>query len=216
MVGSGGASSSGSGGISVVPNYTDDFESDTAGQVAKTWITDPDPAVAGMPGMWLVAADGAGKVFEEQTQYSSLSLAVGGNVNWTDLKVETRVKVVSSSSTSSARITLAGRYQDAKNYFLLELTLDGKIKLRVRANGSSSDIATNDSKTRVPLTVGTWVTVGLSISGPPATPVVAATLGGTAVTFSTLTPQPGPASGGIALGVTDAVVAFDDVHVTLP
>jgi hypothetical protein len=220
-VGSGGTrtggssgTTTGSGGISALPSLKDDFEAIAVGTSPKTWIA--DPAVTGESGMWGVVADGANHVYQEQTQFSSLSLAVGGNVNWTDFKLETKVKVVSSTSTSSARITLAVRYQDPKNYLLLELTMDGKIKLRARNDSSSTDIATNDSKTRSPLTVGAWNTVGISVSGPASGPTVTAHLNGAPVSFSSLTPVMGPAAGGIALGVTAAVVSFDDVTVTSP
>jgi len=223
LTGSGGAPASGTGGgpvptggVPAVAMWTDDFESSATGAAPKGWIADPDPAVTGNPGMWGVVTDGANHVYEQQMQTSSLSLAVGGNVNWTDFKLETRVRVVSTSSTSSARVTLAARYQDAKNYLLLELTLDGKIKLRSRTDSSSTDLATNDSKTRTPIDIGGWTKIGIGVSGPASKPTVTAYLNGAPVMFSSVESAAGTGSGGIALGATAAVVAFDDVTVTPP
>jgi hypothetical protein len=206
--GTGGASDAGtSGDAGGAVLLSDDFES--AG-VGDRWIT--DPALGGDCGDWAVLADGDTHVYQEQMSCSSNpSWAAGGDTRWTDMTVQVQVKLVTPSS--STRIVVAVRFQDEKNYYVLEYTPDGKIKLRTKIAGSSTDVATNASNARVPVVTGAWNTIGLSVSGPASASTVSASLNGNPVLTGTAT---GLASGGVAIGAQAAVAAFDNVIVTRP
>jgi hypothetical protein len=207
--GSGGTSAggapTGTGGASILPTGTlffDDFEDgDTKG-----WIADVDDGTN--VGNWGVVTDGSTKVYEEQTEYSDPSFTVGGDVSWTDQALEAKVKFV-SSSTSSPIAYLAIRLTTKKTYYFLEFhadTTNGSLKVRKRVDGSTTDLISS-YKTGMPVVVGTWYTIGLSAIGS----TISASFDGTSIgtaTDSELT------HGGIALGVVDAVAAFDDVKVT--
>lgn len=85
---------------------------------------------------------------------------------------------------------------------------DNQMKLRVKADGSTSDIGTTH-KFPTPLVDGTWYTIGISAKGP----MLAAYFDGMVVASGM---NASVTSGGIALTATDAVVSFDDVTVTTP
>lgn len=209
----GSAGSSGTGGTVIGPtaNLMDDFET---GNVADRWITDPASGLNGGSsacGSWGVAADGTTQVFQERTNCTSNpSWAAGGNRNWTDMKVEAKVKFVSATGTST-RITLAVRFVDDRNQYFLEYTNDGRIKIRYNIGGSSTDVMSSTGRVAVPN--GTWNTVGLSVSGPASASTVSAFLNGVMVATGTAS---GLAAGGIGLGVQSGLASFDDVVVTPP
>jgi hypothetical protein len=175
---------------------TSDFEDG----MPTGWIADT------VDGTWAVVADGTGKVYEQQMSSSTLSLAIGGKINWADQVVETRVKWVSFSS-SSALVYLAVRYQNKDAYYFVALKADGSLKIRKRVMGSTDDVATY--KSNMPIVKDTWYTLGLSAVGTTLT----ASLNGAMVATGTATDLQ---TGGIALGTQNAVAAFDDVKVTPP
>jgi len=206
--GTGGASDAGSSGdAGGAVLLSDDFESPGVGD---RWIA--DPTLGGACGDWAVLTDGATHVYQEQTSCSSNPIwAAGGDTRWTDMTAQVRVKLI--TPTSSTRIVLAVRFQDEKNYYVLEYTPDGKIKIRTKVAGSSLDVATNASNARVAVVTGEWNTIGLSVSGPGSASMVTASLNGNPVLTGTAT---GLDSGGIAIGAQAAIAAFDDVVVTRP
>ncbi|MES1172403.1 MAG: LamG-like jellyroll fold domain-containing protein [Bacteroidota bacterium] len=207
--GSGGAIGTGgkAGGtppVRFVLPWIDTFESNTPGGAATGWIKNPKD----LTGMWTVAADGGTKVLQETVVVSDLSMIVGGDVAWTDQKVEARVKFNGTVSTDVLAL-LSARFVDFDNYYFLHLKGDGSMKIRKRINGSTTDLVTYKSGT--PLTAGTWYTMGFGFQGSTVT----AYLNGNAVGTMTEAAASHPA-GGIALGVQDAAASFDDVKVTAP
>jgi len=209
-LGSGGATgATGSGGRpGVTPArlalpWMDDFEGNAVGGSVRGWIQDPEDEV----GKWMVVADGATKVLQETVAVSSISMMVGGDVGWTDQKVDARVKIATASSGVLA--ILATRFVDFDNYYFLHLKGDGSIKIRKRIMGSTTDLVTFKSGTA--LAAGTWYSVGFGFKGTTVT----AYLNGTAVGTMTEVAASHPA-GGIALGVQDGAATFDDVKVTAP
>jgi hypothetical protein len=85
------------------------------------------------------------------------------------------------------------------------------VKIRVKSNGATTDVGVQ-YKFPTPLVDGTWYTFGLSAAGTNLTSYY----NGMQVITG---PNPYPAdvtTGGIALTVTDSVVAFDDLSVTAP
>jgi hypothetical protein len=212
--GSGGsAGSSGGGGIStgsggagtgtVMPKiplpYSETFEDGTADGWAGGFDQNQMPL-----GMWAVTTDGTTKVYEEQQATSSTTWVVGGDAHWTDQHFEAKVKYVSGSSSGLA--TLVIRFVNFKTYCFLEVH-SNQLKIRVKNDGSSTDVATYKFPT--PLVDGTWYSVGVSASGT----TFGAYFNGAQVATGM---NASIAAGGIALTATNAVVEFDDLSVTAP
>jgi hypothetical protein len=197
-----GASSGGAAGqrpVSTALPYREDFEDGAA----NGWMAGYDDEM--MPlGKWSVVDEAGGKVFQAQEATSDPSWAVGGDYRWTDQHLEAKVKFVSGAA--DGLVTLVVRFTTFKTYCFVEVR-DNQMKLRVKADGSTTDLGTY--KFMTPLADGTWYTIGLSAKGS----ALEAYFDGMMVASgmnATVT------AGGIALTATDAVVSFDDVVVTSP
>jgi Concanavalin A-like lectin/glucanases superfamily len=213
VVGTGGKA--GTGGVTgtggrpaAPPRFTlpwmDDFEANAVNGDASGWIKDPGETIP----KWAVVMDGTTKVLQEQAAVSAASFIVGGDVGWTDQKVEAKVKFPAITSSSLALVAV--RFVDFDNYYFLHLKGDGSMKIRKRIGGSTTDLVAYKSGTA--LVAGTWYTIGFGFSGTTVT----AYLNGMVVGTMTDSPPSLPA-GGIALGFQDAAGgSFDDVKVTAP
>jgi hypothetical protein len=173
--------------------YTDDFE--TSGAADWRFISVP----------WTVKDDGGNKVLElSATGDSELTWAVGGDRNWTDVRVEMRVKFVSGD----AMILLSPRWRDLKSHVFVEYEAEDKPKLRRRLDGSTSDLVT--ATETMTFALGEWHTVAVTLQGNAAT----LEIDGAVIGMGTdATPVP---SGGIGIAVENGIVAIDDVSVTAP
>ena len=222
VTGSGGrtgaAGATGSGGAVVIgptANLMDGFET---GDVTQRWIA-PQYNSNTPCGTWAVAPETTGStnhVYSQTstacTSTSSPTWAAGGNTSWTDMRLQVRVRF-DGADTTSTRITIAVRYNDPQNYYFIEYTNDGKMKIRQRTASSTSDVVSLASKMAVPVPNGTWSTIGLGIKGstinaylgtdPTAPPILTGTASG-------------QTAGGIAIGVSAGTASFDDVVVTPP
>jgi hypothetical protein len=173
--------------------YTDDFETSEAAD----WLYISVP--------WTVTDDAGNNVLQlSGTGDSETTWAVGGDRNWTDVRVSMRVKFVSGD----AMILLSPRWKDLDNYAFVEYEMEDKPKLRRRLNGSTADIITTEET--MTFTAGQWHTVAVTLAGTMATLEIDGTVLGMG---SDSTPVP---SGGIAIAVENGIVAIDDVSVTAP
>ena len=152
---------------------------------------------------WVVTDDDT-KVLQLSSTSSSSeeTWAVGGDRNWTDVRVEMRVKFVSGDGV----ILLSPKWKDLDNYAFVEYEMEDKPKLRRRLNGSTADIITTDET--MTFTAGQWHTVAVTLKGTMATLEFDGVVLGTGTDSS---PIP---SGGIAIATEDCTVAIDDVSVT--
>jgi hypothetical protein len=189
----------GAGGASG-PIFSDNFESG-----AGKWITSG-------PGTATVASDGSG-VYDLSYLMSKVFLAAAGDISWTNVVVQARIKILSfNGSSSSYYAGLCARVEDANNYYCVTLRSDAKVAIRGDIGGSSNSIGSSVSYA---VATGTWYTVQLQVVGGTitasinGTPVLPKT-GDPAITDSSL------ASGGIALIVDNADAEFDDVSVAVP
>jgi hypothetical protein len=174
--------------------YTEDFE-DGEPNGYLPWNQDMTQ------GMWAVVDDAGGKVYQPQAPVSDLEFAVGGSTTWTDVAMTVKVRL--ADDASGAQIVL--RFKDPKTYLVVEMAV-GKYKLRGRADGSTTDLISPSPK---PVIVpGTWYTVGITAKGTTVTLTLDGAPIGSPVMCSTLI-----SNGGIALGVAEGSVSFDDVHV---
>ena len=206
LTGTGGAATGTGGAVVAPPTGTtllfDDFDGSNTGPYK--WYT------ADTLGTWVVATDGASKAMQEQVVTSSLTLDVGGDIAWTDVYVEAKVKFQTfTAASSSSLVYLAAHFVDVKDYYFLQFGADGSMKIRKKEAGSTTDLLSYKSK--VPVVMGTVYTLGFEFQGSTVT----AFLNGAAV-MSAGDPAVGLPAGGIALGTQDASASFDDVKVTAP
>ena len=180
--------------------FSDNFESGTS-----KWISSG-------PGTAAIATDGS-NVYDLSCLMSKVFLAAAGDVTWTNVIVQARVKILSfNGSSSSYYAGLCARVQDANNYYCVTLRSDGNVAIRGDIAGSSNSIGSSNSYGVV---TGTWYTVQLEIVGSTITASINGTpvlpkCGDPAITDASL------ASGGIALIVDNAEAEFDDVTVSVP
>ncbi len=203
VTGTGGAvatgGATGSGGATGTI-FSEDFETG-----AGRWLTNG-------PGTATVVSDGS-SVYDLSCLMSKVFLAAAGDVSWTDVIVQARIKVLSfNGSSSSYYAGLCARVQDANNYYCVTLRSDAKVAIRGDIGGSSNSIGSSVS---YGVTTGTWYTVQLEIVGS----TIAASINGTPVLPKSGDPaitDASLASGGVALIVDNTDAEFDDVSVSVP
>ncbi len=180
--------------------FSDNFESGTS-----KWMTSG-------PGTATIASDGS-SVYDLSCLMSKVFLAAAGDISWSNVIVQARIKILSfNGSSSSYYAGLCARVQDANNYYCVTLRSDAKVAIRGDIAGSSNSIGSSNS---YGVATATWYTVQLEIVGSTitasinGTPVLPKT-GDPAITDASLT------SGGIALIVDNTEAEFDDVTVSVP
>ena len=153
-------------------------------------------------GAWGVVTDTNGKIYQPAAAVAELELAVGGSTTWTDVAFTVRVKL--NDAESGAQIVL--RFKEPKTYLVVEMA-EGKYKLRGRADGSTTDLIAPSPKPVI--TAGTWYKVGVTAKGS----MVSLTLDDMPIGMPA-TAAAAISNGGIALGVAEGSVSYDDVSVT--
>jgi pectate lyase len=164
------------------------------------------------PGTATIATDGS-SVYDLSCLMSKVFLAAAGDLSWTNVIVQARIKILSfNGSSTSYYAGLCARVQDGNNYYCVTLRSNGSVAIRGDIAGSSNSIGNSNS---YGVATGTWYTVQLEIVGSTITasingaPVLPKS-GDPAITDASLT------SGGIALIVDNAEAEFDDVTVSVP
>jgi hypothetical protein len=195
--GTGGSGTTGgsAGKASTSLPFTEDFE-DGQAQGFMPWNEDLTQ------GTWAIVADGAGKVYQPSAAVGDLEFAVGGSTAWTDVALKVKVRL--ADADSGAQIVL--RFKEPKTYLVVEMAV-GKYKLRGRAAGSTQDLISPSPKPTI--VAGTWYTVGIVAKGT----TVSLTLDGQPIGASAMC-NALISNGGVALGVAEGSVAFDDLNVT--
>lgn len=154
-------------------------------------------------GAWAVVADTTGKIYQPAAAVGELELAVGGSTAWIDVAFTVRVRL--NDAESGAQIVV--RFKDPKTYLVVEMA-EGKYKLRGRADGSTTDLISPSPKPVI--TAGTWYKVGVTAKGSMATLTLDdVPIGAPAAAASAIS------NGGIALGVAEGSVSYDDVSVAV-
>lgn len=199
--GDGGAGADGDAGLppETVLLY-DDFEDG----VADHWLSAETPPT----GTWIVAQEGSNHVFAQQDPLSAVTRMVGGDLSWSDQKVQVRFRFTSAP----VQIQLAARFVDASTNYFVQLPAAGNLRIRKRLLNSTTDLAVLPVASSTPLVADTWYTLGLAVKGDTLT----AFLNDSLVLTVTDSSPPTIPTGGIGLGTQSNAAVFDDVKVTLP
>ncbi len=185
--------------------YFDDFEDGDD----VNWA--PDVADGNdVLGSWAVVEAEPGRAYAQtDASFDDDSWAVGGHVQWTDVVVKTRFRFTEVRAMEDAVVMLAVRFQSKDDYYYLQYSGDGTLKIRTRVGGEEPELASQE--VNAVAAVGEWIDLGLTVRGTSLEASVDGTLVSSEVVDADL------ASGGIALGVREnAAVEFDDVKVTAP
>jgi pectate lyase len=150
-------------------------------------------------GSWSVVADGSSVLRQSGT--SSDSRARAGTAGWTDYAVTARVRPTAFNG-SNRFVAVLARAQSNTSYYYLALRSNNTVELKKLVNGSSTTLATAS----VTVTVGTWYTLRLEVSG---TSLRGTVNGGAAVTAI----DAQYSSGQIGVATFNATASFDDVVV---
>lgn len=190
------AGSGGSGGAKPANTnlpFSEDFEDGEANGFIP-WNEDM------MAGAWGVVADTNGKIYQPAAAVGELEFAVGGSTTWTDVAFTVRVRL---NAESEAQIVM--RFKEPKTYLVVEMA-EGKFKLRGRSDGSTADLISPSPKPVI--NAGTWYKVGVTAKGS----MVSLTLDDMPI-GTPASANAAISNGGIALGVAEGTVAYDDVSV---
>ena len=126
--------------------FSDDFEDGNS----TGWTTSG--------GSWSVVTDGSRVLRQSGT--SSDARARAGTSSWTDYAVTARVRPTAFNG-SNRFVAVLARAQSNTSYYYLALRSNNTVELKKLVNGSSTTLATAS----VTVTVGTWYTLRLEVSG---------------------------------------------------
>jgi Domain of Unknown Function (DUF1080) len=198
------AGTTGTGGSPPPPMgtvYADNFESDTVGAMATGWIQgDTDTGL----GTWTVVSDGS-HVLQGAATGSDFTVDIGGNGAWTDYTFQVDAKMVSGSNWE---LGVYGRFAvgtDKANFYEAYMDDSGSVQLRVKKDGSTTNLGTKSKATTAP-TLNTTYTFKLDMRGSTITISVNGVVR-VMVTDASLT------VGGIGVIVSGGTAEFDNVIV---
>src|SRR5688572_5010107 len=167
---------------------TDDFQDGNA----NGWTT------AG--GAWSVVTDGSLVYRQSGTTGDARSRV--GSTSWTNYTVSVRVKPLSFNGTNRF-VSVLARAQSDTSYYYLALRSNNTVELKKLVNGTATTFAT----AAVTVTIGTWYTLALEVSGSTLRGSVN---GGSALTATDSQYAAGPAG----VNTFNATASYDDVLVT--
>jgi 3-keto-disaccharide hydrolase len=173
---------------------TEDFETDASHWAANT------------AGDWSIVNDTT-KVYKQGNTAPAFRVAVAGNAAWTDVAIETRVKILGFAGQANPEVVgIYARFKDANNHYYAALRSDGKLGIRTKISGSNNTPGNNAD---VGFVVGKWYTIKFVVVGSTLTAYVDGVMKNT-ITDAAI------ASGAVAIGGINSTAEFDDVKVTAP
>jgi hypothetical protein len=134
--------------------------------------------------------------------------ASAGELTWTDVAIEARVKITSFAGSSSSYFAgVCARYQSSSAYACFMLRSNGQVGFRVNGTNTAASNPPSGS-----ITEGTWYSIRVVAIGPNITAFV----NGTEIGAASRVTSGAPTSGRIALFAPGTNAVFDDVRVTVP
>lgn len=157
-------------------------------------------------GDWEVDSDGSSQVYRIKNLLDASLFSVIGDLAWTDVVVEAKVRVLEwGNTTSSDLVGIYARFSSPAEHYYVALRADGKLAIRKKVDTN----VTLGTPVELMLEPDVQYRVKLEVVGSELKAYVDDVLHLT-VTDSDI------ASGRIALGADYARAEFDDVRVTLP
>jgi pectate lyase len=169
------------------PLFGDDFEDGNS----SGWTTSG--------GSWSVVTDGSRVLRQSGT--SSDARARAGSTGWTNYTATARVKPLAFNG-SNRFVALLARAQSNTSYYYLALRSNNTVELKKLVGGSSATLGSAP----VTVTIGTWYTLSLSVSG---TSITGRVNGGSTVTAT----DSQFSAGQVGVATFNASASFDDVAV---
>ncbi|GIH05593.1 hypothetical protein Rhe02_36600 [Rhizocola hellebori] len=151
-------------------------------------------------GSWAVASDGS-QVYR-QSGTSSDARSRSGSSSWSNYAVQARVKPTAFNG-SNRFVALLARAQSNTSYYYLALRSNNTVELKKLVSGSSTTLGSRAQT----VTLNTWYTLKLDVSGSTLRGYVDGTLVATATDTQF-------AAGNIGLATFNASASFDDVDVS--
>ena len=151
-------------------------------------------------GSWSVVTDGT--LVYRQSGTTGDARARVGSSSWTNYTVSVRVKPLSFNGTNRF-VSVLARAQSDTSYYYLALRSNNTVELKKLVNGTATTFATAG----VTVTIGTWYTLTLEVTGT--------TLRGTVNGGTVLTANDSQyAAGSAGVNTFNATASYDDVLVT--
>jgi hypothetical protein len=190
----------GQSGTSGSALFTDDFETGAARWIATSAAD------------WSVVPDGT-RVYQQGTVAANVWRgSAAGNVGWTDVAVEARVKILTLVTGSSGYfVAVCARVRDASNRYCFAVRGDAKVAIRKIVAGSGSSGASANIANGLVFNV--WYTARIQVVGSTITGTLS--LNGAPVAVATDS-DAAISTGGIELGTQNGTARFDDVRVQAP
>jgi hypothetical protein len=162
---------------------------------------------------WSIVDDGS-KVYKQGTAQgnSTVHLSAAGDVSWTNVVIEAKVKPSFDGSSSSYFAGVCARLEDPDNLYCAALRSDGKFGIRARIGGSGTNLS-NAVNVTPPITKDKWYTVTLKVIGGSLQASLTGPSGETANASASDCTVP---HGGVGLAAAGMAAEFDDVKVTAP
>jgi hypothetical protein len=172
---------------------------------------------------WSVTTDGTDRVLVESVNSNTTAYLQTGSA-MTDMTITLRVKLLEVDDTN-ANVRICGRFvspfSNGDGYCLyIESastgTTPGTLTLYERRGGVATELTGTNPAETLPITVGTWHTYKLVISGAGPVSISAYLDGATTPTVTGSDDTQVYTSGIFALGVLNATAEFDDIVITTP
>jgi hypothetical protein len=171
---------------------------------------------------WSMALDNTNRVLQQGTSSNATSFIETGTA-WTDMTVTIRIKLLSVGNNDT--VLLCGRFAATNtDGYCLNIssgntgTTPGNLALPVRQGGNVAVLTGADtSASALPITVGTWHTYRMVISGAgPVTVSAYLDDASTPTVTGTHASSPYLTSGNFGIGVRRATADFDDLVIASP
>jgi hypothetical protein len=190
----------GQSGASGTALFNDDFESG-AGRWIATSATE-----------WSVVTDGTQVYQQGGTATNAWRGSAAGDVAWTNVSVEARLKILTLATGSSGYfIAVCARVTDANNRYCFAIRGDAKVAIRKVVGGSANSGPSANITNGLVFNV--WYTARIQVVGAAITGTLS--LNGAPVAVATDS-DASLTAGGIQLGTQNGTARFDDVRVQSP
>jgi hypothetical protein len=163
---------------------------------------------------WSIVDDGS-KVYKQGVSQgnSTVHLSAAGDVSWTNIVIEAKVKPMFGGSSSSYFAGVCARVKDADNFYCAALRSDGKFGIRARTGGNGTNLSAAVNVMPTDITSNKWYTVKLRVVGSSIEGSVVGPAGESATATANDCEIP---AGGVGLAAAGMSAEFDDVKVTVP